>query len=356
MIVTDRVENDIVMSESVSSEVLMSETIAHDVSTLEEDPKESEVSVNTSEAFIQLKEVVQDSIEEATEKSSATTPSVSPEIRSLSSSSLSSSDEEEPNVEKSNSVSSSDSDDGKEESAPIIISQPTENGPNLVHTDSKSRLYQTVQDAHEIKVTPVGSPPRRQSLGSPVSLEIPVIPPVVSSDHLLYSPSSPPQLKPVDDEAPEIIEITETELDDVMMSHRQFLMRQAQTVGFHSDENKNDKWVTVDGKGLYNKNKDKVTVNSDSHNGEELSNGPVSYKIQFDANGTDVLKNSVEATKLSNAQQKSMTHITLSGPQYTVKEGSISRTVIISNPELSGHLHNETNNPDSPPPNLQPLQ
>lgn len=58
-------------------------------------------------------------------------------------------------------------------------------------------------------------------------------------------------------------------------------------------------------------------------------------------------------TDMSSLPQKSLTQITVDGGGYTVTEGALSRTLIISTPATPAH---SAPGPDSPPPTLQPPQ
>ncbi|XP_076318356.1 uncharacterized protein LOC143229638 isoform X2 [Tachypleus tridentatus] len=171
-----------------------------------------------------------------------------------------------------------------------------------------------------------------------LSIEIPVIPPVIRQDRQHISPSVPllATLNPSIHEK-EVIEISKDELDDVLISHQDFLIKQTNKTGTCCDLNKKRQRRTdKDGESEY------WIVNDESHSYKERANG-----------SHETIKERV-ATRQQYSDQQSRHDAS----RYAVKtvDNLIARRVIISGPSVSQHSPEERSSPssESPLPLLKP--
>lgn len=175
--------------------------------------------------------------------------------------------------------------------------------PPLLREDSKTRLLQTVLDAHEIKVTPSHKDRRNSNTNAPLSVEVSSLIPPPTRAKPAASAVSPHSDR-------EVIEISEDELDAVMLSHRDYLLRQAERLS-QSPRSPS----TTDGDDPWRTDGEELRQNGDTH----TRKGRRPHEVTADG--------AVSTTLLIGGS------------------GAVTATVV------SG---SEGEGPESPPPDLQP--
>ncbi|XP_023242258.1 uncharacterized protein LOC111640485 [Centruroides sculpturatus] len=102
---------------------------------------------------------------------------------------------------------------------------------------------------------------------SAISIEIPVIPPVIKQLEKREHPSPPVVLQSYQpsSQQKEVIEISEKELDNIMMSHKQFLLKQAKATGVYTnlnpDASKTDAEIEFESWSYTDEQNSKQTIN-----------------------------------------------------------------------------------------------
>lgn len=186
-----------------------------------------------------------------------------------------------------------------------------------------------------------------------VCIEIPVIPPVIKQLEKREHPSPPVMLRSYQpsSQSKEVIEISEKELDNIMMSHKQFLLKQAKATGVYShlnpDSSKTEAEIEFESWSYTDDQNSGQTVNG---NGSDTSTSHYNTGLDVSSDLSDTkdapLWKQAELPEEDNAPLWKQAD---ASKEYTVRtpEGGYTKTIIIAS---SGDIPSS----DSSLPQLQP--
>ncbi|CAG7833750.1 unnamed protein product [Allacma fusca] len=247
----------------------------------------------------------------------------------------------------------------------------------LLRVDSKTRLMQTVADAHDIKISPVNAPLRKDSSSSDSTGSSAGTSPTIRSDTrppLFNESSRTPQSTQIQLNN-QTIEITSTELDGIMMSHSDFLAKQAAMMALRESEPKSyDNWVYVDHKDTHSQSSTDPSSNDD----EDISysrNGalsPTTFKMETEYETSELrvtsspimqdesMTTTVYSTTMT-LPQKTVTQIVLGqdpvgGQTISIVDSSSPNQVIVSKITLDAASAEDRNKDDHSLPKLETLK
>lgn len=186
-----------------------------------------------------------------------------------------------------------------------------------------------------------------------VSIEIPLIPPVIKQLEKREHPSPPVMLRSYQpsSQPKEVIEISEKELDNIMMSHKQFLLKQAKATGVYTnlnpDSSKTEAEIEFESWSYTDEQNSGQTVNG---NGSDTSTSHYNTGLDMSSDLSDTkdapLWKHAELPEEDNAPLWKQAE---ASKEYTVRtpEGGYTKTIIIAS---SGDIPSS----DSSLPQLQP--
>jgi hypothetical protein len=216
--------------------------------------------------------------------------------------------------------------------------------PKLLRDDSKSRLMQTVADANDIKISPVSPGARKDSSSSSSSSSSQSSPDIRADSNPAFTEARKTNGTPHFGTAPangQTIEISANELDGIMMSHSDFLSKQASMYASESPpkDSSFDNWVYVDQKHSQSQSSSPSEPSASSHDDDDDANSqysrsgalsPTTFKMETEY-GASELKVTSSGSKDPSAQQTKVYSTTMTLPQKTI-------TQIVLSPEAGQNI------------------